>query len=260
MKNNICLFDMDGTLTPPRKKIEKRTISKLKKLSEYAKIGIVTGSDFDYVMQQCSEIFDIGGVPVDRIDIFPCNGTKHYTWKNSKFVLVHDAEMIATIGQQNYNYLLQSLTAFQMMITLSHQLPYTGTFFQYRGSMLNWCPIGRQAGDLERSAWEKADSEKMIREYFFDEIKTLIADKELGITVALGGSTSFDIYPDGWDKTYVMNHLSEFQKIYFVGDRCDEGGNDKALYDLLQIDGTSFKSEGPDDTEIVIENIIKDLS
>ena len=260
MKNTICLFDMDGTLTDPRKKIESHMIKSLLELSRHMKIGIVTGSDFEYVIQQCSDIFNIGGVPTDMIDIFPCNGTKHYKWKNTNFEILHDVNMIDEIGRNNYNYILQSLSAFQMMITLSHDLPYTGTFFHYRGSMLNWCPIGRQAKDVERSEWVKQDIEKGIREYFFDEIQNAISDKKIKATVALGGSTSFDIYPTGWDKTYVMNHLNSYNKIFFIGDRCDEGGNDKALYDLLQIESSSFKTTSPDETCKIIEKIIAEVS
>jgi len=260
MKNTICLFDMDGTLTAPRKKINTSMIRQLQRLSKYMKIGIVTGSDYDYVLQQCSEIFDIGGVDVDKIDIFPCNGTKHYSWKNNNFELLHDADMIEEIGQLNYNYILQCLSAFQMMITLSHDLPYTGTFFQYRGTMLNWCPIGRQAVDFEREAWVDADSEKGIRNYFFDEIKNLISERKMNVTVALGGSTSFDIYPTGWDKTYVMNHLDLYDEVLFVGDRCKEGGNDKALYEFLSPGITSFETEGPDLTVEIINNIIKGVN
>jgi phosphomannomutase len=196
-------------------------------------------------------------VPVNLIDIFPCNGTKHYSWKNNNFEILHDVNMIGKIGQTDYNYLLQSLSAFQMMITLTHDLPYTGTFFHYRGSMLNWCPIGRQAQDHERQAWVNADTEKKIRNYFFDEIQNLIVDRKMNVTVALGGSTSFDIYPTGWDKTYVINHLGSYDEIFFVGDRCKEGGNDKALYDLLQIDNTSFETSGPTKTCKIIAEIIK---
>ena len=260
MKNTICLFDMDGTLTEPRKDIKQNMIAALRKLSNHATIGIVTGSDFDYVMQQCSELFEFGGVPVDRIEIFPCNGTKHYTWKNGKHELVHDANMIDEIGQENYNYMVQVLLSYQLMLSVKHDLPYTGTFLHYRGSMLNWCPIGRQAGDTERKAWVDEDTKLKIRENFLERICTTVAEKNISLTVALGGSTSFDIYPTGWDKTYVMNHLNAYDKIYFVGDRCQEGGNDKALYDLLQIDSAAFETTGPECSIDIVTSILKEVS
>jgi phosphomannomutase len=86
----------------------------------------------------------------------------------------------------------------------------------------------------------------------------MFVDYELDITVALGGSTSFDIYPNGWDKTYVLRHLEEFKNVYFVGDRCKDGGNDKALYDVLRKTNTSFETESPKQTMEIIENIINE--
>ena len=43
---------MDGTLTPPRESLEESLIPVLENLSEVCEIGIVTGSDFDYLKQQ----------------------------------------------------------------------------------------------------------------------------------------------------------------------------------------------------------------
>ena len=40
----------------------------------------------------------------------------------------------------------------------------------------------------------------------------------VGLMIALGGETSFDIYPIGWDKTYAMKHFKGY-KIYFIGSR-----------------------------------------
>ena len=262
MKRDICLFDMDGTLTPPRKKIERAVVQSLCKLSDNGfDIGIVTGSDYDYVMQQCDALFEIGGLGMNSVEIFPCNGTKHYTARDTpRYKLVHTANMIDHIGQEDYSYLIETLLANQIMISCKHQLPYTGTFFQYRDSMLNWCPIGRQAGDAERDAWSIADNAFKIREYYLKQLQDVIEEKEIDLTVALGGSTSFDIYPKGWDKTYVLNHLEEYDKICFVGDRCQEGGNDKALYDMLNeedvVNWKAFETDGPEQTIKLIDCII----
>ena len=55
----IVLFDMDGTLTPARQSMNKDVVDKLQELQEAGfEIGIVTGSDMDYVEQQCSVLFD----------------------------------------------------------------------------------------------------------------------------------------------------------------------------------------------------------
>lgn len=257
MKKHICLFDMDGTLTEPRKKIKKDMINSLQELSNHMEIGIVTGSDFDYVEQQCFEMFDIGGVDPAKVRIFPCNGTKEYRWNGSCYQLVSDVDMIETIGQANYSKTIKALLSNQLIITIAHDLPYTGTFFQYRGSLLNWCPIGRSAGDEERNAWTTLDLERGIRSHWIDNLEEMFNDYGIDVTVALGGSTSFDIYPNGWDKTFVMNHLDEYDT-FFIGDRCQPGGNDKALYDLhleLYDDPTKIHAWETSSTEQTRETI-----
>ena len=55
----IFLFDMDGTLTPPRKQIEGKVVRALRALSSIGKIGVVTGSDYDYVKQQIFSAFEV---------------------------------------------------------------------------------------------------------------------------------------------------------------------------------------------------------
>lgn len=257
--NKITLFDMDGTLTPPREKISQSTLSALKDLQRQSDIGIVTGSDIDYIRQQLKDLLDVGGVSPGSIHLFPCNGTKHYKWNGSSYQKVYDVDMIKTIGNDQYRLILQNILSYQLLITIKHELPYTGTFFDYRGSMLNWCPIGRSASKEEREAWVAEDLRSDLRNFYLKEIKRFANKKSIDIDVALGGSTSFDIYPKGWDKTYVVNHLSNYEEIIFVGDKCNPGGNDHAIYALLK-DGKgtqSYSVESPEDTiKVIRQNIL----
>ena len=73
------------------------------------------------------------------------------------------------------------------------------------------------------------------------------------VTIKLGGDTSFDIYPHGWDKSYALNHFSDYE-VYFLGDRCGENGNDKEIYDALQPNSWWVKS--PAHTKEILQEII----
>ena len=73
--------------------------------------------------------------------------------------------------------------------------------------------------------------------------------------VKLGGNTSFDIYPRGWDKTYALKHFKNYE-CWFVGDRCEQGGNDAELYNYLAKDNKAFKTDGPEDTVKIIQRQI----
>ena len=262
--NKIVLFDMDGTITPPRKPIEKEMVSELWLLDKHYDIGIVTGSDFEYLHQQCEDLFKV--IYPLYWSIFPCNGTKKYdvtpesTASNKVWEKVYEVDMKKAMGDDTYNELVSELLNFQSEIVDNFTSPtsdkiidITGTFFQYRGSMLNWCPIGRSAGTEERSNWVEADNRFSIREQFKSKI---LQDPRFScLDVALGGETSFDIYPKGWDKTYVMRHLSDYNEVYFVGDACHPGGNDYTLYNLLG--ERAFHTSGPEQTLEIIEKLIE---
>ena len=179
-----------------------------------------------------SEAFKPGGIPGDRIDLLPCNGTKKYVSTGTgDFKLQSSANMIEEIGTQNHTLLLRRCLAYQLIImSMYEELPYTGTFLQYRGSLLNWCPIGRNATAHEREAWTALDNKHNIREYYAEAITHICSMKGVKATIALGGSTSLDIYPKGWDKTYALRHYPE-HTVFFAGDKCMKGGNDWHIYE-----------------------------
>ena len=70
----------------------------------------------------------------------------------------------------------------------------------------------------------------------------------------LGGETSFDIFPVGWDKTYALSHFPD-SKIWFLGDRCGDNGNDKEIFDALQPE-CSFWVDGTQHTKEILEELL----
>ncbi|KAF4400423.1 hypothetical protein G4B88_018765 [Cannabis sativa] len=53
----------------------------------------------------------------------------------------------------------------------------------------------------------------------------------LNLTFSIGGQISFDVFPQGWDKTYCLKYLDDFQEIHFFGDKTYKGGNDHVIYE-----------------------------
>ena len=116
--------------------------------------------------------------------------------------------------------------------------------------MLNWSPVGRNANHSDRRMFVEADDKYSIRK---KSLEKLLSDSYLTkfLSFSLGGSTSIDIYPHGWDKTYALNHYDANDLFWFVGDRClQETGNDKPLYDKLNSirENTAFQTNGPTET------------
>jgi phosphomannomutase len=127
--------------------------------------------------------------------------------------------------------------------------------------MINWCPIGRNANHAQRQEFVELDK----------SISPTMRKREIGkithkvnlrcknkVVVKLGGETSFDIYPEGWDKTYALKHFSDYT-CWFVGDRCSEDGNDKEIYDELLKDRRAFATTGTSKTALIINKIIEEI-
>jgi len=259
--SHIVLFDMDGTLTAARKKASWSIVEPLLRLSNYAHIGIVTGSPMEYLKQQCSILWsDIGSIDVDNMTLFPCNGTQSYSYSHSEkeWAITSDTNMKNHMGANNYRQTIREIFALQTSYADSHtDMPLTGNFISDRKSMVNWCPIGRDADALDREKFVQFDKKNRCRESLKEELEYSLAETNVhNIVCTLGGNTSIDIYPAGWDKTYVLRHLTSYTNTWFVGDKCDGHGNDRTLYDELAPKGTSFKTLSPDNTIEIINKIV----
>lgn len=253
---------MDGTLTPPRKSLEESLVPVLENLSEVAEIGIVTGSDFDYLKQQVGALLEHSKIR-KKLHLLPCNGTKHYyPPKNNKdHQLISSNDMLKELGRRNFQQLMLILIEQQQSFA-SDRFPLTGHFINYRGSMINWCPIGRNATSEDRQFFVEYDAsyQPTLRERYIERLQHYIGLKRiLNVEVKLGGDTSFDIFPTGWDKTYALKHFP-FYNYWFVGDRCGHNGNDKEIYDLLKAQNRAYETTSPKETGEITKRIINEIS
>ena len=80
------------------------------------------------------------------------------------------------------------------------------------------------------------------------------------LTFSIGGQISFDVFPTGWDKTYCLQFLEEYDEgniplifsssilsVYFFGDKTFKGGNDYEIFEAERTKGNTVTS--PDDTK-----------
>ena len=256
---NIVLFDMDGTLTPPRQALDHNLLGPLKVLTHYSDIGIVTGSGIEYIQQQLNLLLTNSRIRY-KLHLCPCNGTKHYTppsYNHEKHKLNFHLSFLENIGENNFNRIMKILIDYQNHISSHYSIPLTGHFISYRGSMINWSPIGRNASSEQRKEFidfDRSYSCGKFRNLILNQLKEEFDNINLQVTVKLGGDTSFDIYPVGWDKTYSLKHFRDY-KIWFVGDKCEGDGNDKEIYEKLQPEN-SFKVSNTEQTKEVIQQII----
>mmetsp|Transcript_34100 Transcript_34100/g.61479 ORF Transcript_34100/g.61479 Transcript_34100/m.61479 type:complete len:245 (-) Transcript_34100:320-1054(-) len=230
--NSIVLFDVDGTLTAPRKDVLPEMLEFLKKLRKTIKVGIVGGSDLVKISEQ------LGKDLINSYDyVFAENGLVAY--KNGE--LLAKQSLKSFLGEEK----LKNFINFCLRYIADLDIPIKrGTFIEFRNGMLNVSPIGRNCSQEERDEFEQYDKKAGIRDAFVKALKAKFAGE--GLTYSIGGQISFDVFPQGWDKTYCLRFLDQFEDVYFFGDKTFPGGNDYEIFSSERTKSSTVTS--PEDT------------
>jgi phosphomannomutase len=258
LKNSICLFDVDGTLTEARKRIDKPMLDSLRELSFNTEIGLLTGSGLDYIKEQLWPLLADQELSLN-CHILPCNGIEYYIpnpESPGNFIEIHKNSMWHKLGFEKFQFVMKTMMKLQAQIAESdYDISFTGHHFQNRGSTINWAPIGRNAENGERQQFIAMDKIYGIRSHHIHKFRQILLHHGIDdVTIKLGGDTSFDIYPTGWDKRYALKHFPESDwDAFFVGDRCSPDGNDYEIYEHLNPLGRSFETSGPEETIEIID-------
>jgi len=230
--DRIFLFDVDGTLTAPRLRVEKEMEQFLAELRHKARIAIVGGSDLSKQKEQ------LGDNVVGEWDyVFSENGLVAY----KEGQLLAQQSLKAHLGEEK----LQKLLNWILRYVADLNIPVKrGTFIEFRAGMLNVSPIGRNCSQAEREEFERYDATHQIRSTMVSKLKEEFG--EYNLTYSIGGQISFDVFPQGWDKTYCLPFLIKdgFKEIHFFGDKTHKGGNDYEIYEDARTVGhqvTSWK-------------------
>ncbi|XP_076154440.1 phosphomannomutase 1-like isoform X2 [Alosa pseudoharengus] len=243
----VCLFDVDGTLTPARE-IDPVLDAFLQTLRKTVKIGVVGGSDYAKIAEQLGE----GDEVLKKFDyVFAENGTVQYK----------DGKLVSKEAIQNHlgEELLQELVNFCLRYMAGLKLPKKrGTFVELRNGMLNVSPIGRSCSKEERIEFSQVDKREKILEKFVAALQTEFQGK--GLCFSRGGLISFDIFPEGWDKRLSLDLVEEegLDAVYFFGNETYPGGNDYEIFNDPRTIG--FTVSSPGDTARLCQRLFLNIS
>ena len=241
----VILLDMDGTITPPRKPIETEMIVQLDSMiADGFELGIVSGSHIGYMDEQLGP-WDNWQKDCKMVHKFPVNGTQGLDMRNE-------------YSEFEWDWLIHDIEAadHRMRLSLGGQyIRVPEEIIEYRGSAINWCPIGRDASDKMRKRFVGLDHAFDLRLNFLNQMKCrpMFHSKTV---IKLGGQTSFDIYPAGWDKSYVFKNFEGFERIYFIGDKCEPMGNDYEGY--VRARDYGIQTDGPKSTCRILSKILRE--
>ena len=204
------IFDVDGTLTPSRQRIDTDFAVYFSTFCVDNYVYLVTGSDRPKTLEQIGET-----IYNSCKRVYNCNGNdvweKDINVRSNDWILPEDA----------HEWLSIQLTESPFKIR-------TGLHFEHRPGMVNFSIVGRNANQEERKEYSEFDTLHNERNLIASAFNRLFPN----IKATVGGETGIDISPVGTDKAQIIKDFDSEDTKYFFGDRMDKDGND---YPLAQV-------------------------
>lgn len=203
----IYIFDVDGTLTPSREKMDHQFRSFFNTFCLVNNVYLVTGSDRGKTVEQitehtynlCSRVYNCSGN-----DVWEGNtNIRSKTWK------------LPSMAEDWLKAQLDN-SAFE------HK---TGNHVEHRVGTCNFSIVGRNADQHDRKRYIEWDTQYDERELIAYNFNRVFPDLE----ARLGGETGIDITPKGWNKAQILSDFDLNETIWFFGDKTNIGEND---YDI----------------------------
>ena len=198
----IYLFDIDGTLTPSRLRIDPEFEQFFLQWMKDKDVIFVTGSDKEKTIEQVGE-----KIWTRAKRVYQSCGNAVY--ENGDLIRMKPFEL---------SYKLKDmLNTFKRDSEWKEQF---GLHIESRIGLVNFSTIGRNCPQEARERYYEWDKEHKEREFFCWKIQEEYPELE----ATVGGQISIDIYPKGQNKAQVLDDL--IGPITFFGDKCEPGGND----------------------------------
>ena len=210
----IFMFDIDGTLTPPRLPMTEGMVEMFEGFCQRHTVFLVTGSDMKKVKEQVPEKIRnlVEG-------IFTCSGNAYTVGDN----IIYDRE---------FNPPEDLVRLLKDWLHYSHYPVKAGEHLEFRSGMLNYSTVGRNCTQAQREDYEAWDRENGERKILRERVLHMFPS----LDCAIGGQISLDIYPRGLDKSQSYNrvkHEYPDHAIIFCGDRLMPGGNDYPFFKAM---------------------------
>jgi len=220
----IYLFDVDGTLTPAKSRMDKTFSKEFQAWQKDKLVYIVSGGSFPRIIEQ------LGSDIVENVQgVFACMGNAYYKRRKE--------EREWTLIYENKFKVLSRKIFFKDLTTIVNESSYhtkTGRHYEERTGMINLSVVGRNADQEQRSAYEEYDAGLKERE----KIVSKLASRYPELDFVVGGAVSIDIFNRGNDKSQVVTRVLkdelEERRVKFFGDRTYFPGNDYSLAEILR--------------------------
>ena len=232
----VYLFDIDGTLTPPRQKMDENFAEFFLPFAKENLVYLATGSDIEKAREQVDK-----RILMMCQGVFACSGNEF--WERGKKVYSHE-----------FHPQPKLLTFLEQCVEDTGFHIKTGNHIEHRPGMLNFSVVGRNATLEQRAKYSEWDQRK--RDRLSIAITILAGTEEFGdVDVSIGGEISIDIYPKGKDKSQAVSTIRQLHNlpIVFMGDKMGPNGNDYPAAKALKAGDAACQVENWKMTELLIK-------
>jgi phosphomannomutase len=236
-KNNCLVFDVDGTITPSRDKIDPAYAEVLLELSKKVDIYFLTGSDFAKTKEQLGDLTKVVK------GSYQCAGNE--LWVNDE--LVQSVPEFTMSNSAMLKWCKQRLAESPFPVRTGKK------HIDLRPGMMNFSIIGRGCTKKQRQQYIKYDEKTNEREQLARDFNEVFRS----YSAQIAGETGIDVCEEGRDKGQVYKPLQEvYNSIIFFGDDTQEGGNDFPFAKQIQsFPHRCFHVSGPEETFELLEGI-----
>lgn len=212
MNNMNYVFDVDGTLTPSRMKMDPVFQKFFLEFADRNKCYLVTGSDYEKTVQQVGK-----EICETVITVWNCCGNS--VWQRG-----------VEVYRDSWRLPDHMRKWLEKKIKTSKFSLRTGAHIEDRPGLVNFTVLGRNCTLGERMLYRQWDEENNERKTIAREFN--IAFNHEGVVAQVAGETGLDIMMIGSDKSQVA--MSLFGPTMFFGDKMEVGGNDYPLAQELK--------------------------
>jgi phosphomannomutase len=199
------IFDVDGTLTPSRSRINEDFRLFFAEYCDNHLVYLVTGSDRLKTLEQLGSY--LVDVCVQRS--YQCSGADVWERGNN----IRSSAWFLPIEAKEF--LCQFLEE-------SDFPKRTGMHFDHRPGLCNFSVVGRGANRKERNDYIHYDHRRSERERIVTYFNAIFTD----LHASVAGEIGIDITPKGFDKSQILKDFDVDDRIIFIGDATQPGGND----------------------------------
>lgn len=210
--NIVYLFDVDGVLCDRGQKIEPAFKEWFSQWCDHRNFHYLTGSGREKTIDQLG--YDL--VTKTRIS--------YHCMSNN--IWIDDRE----VNLNTFTLRPAEIEFLEDYVKHSKFDIKTGNHIDYRKGSINFSVVGRNANQVQRQSYQRFDEDTQDRQNFIQSFTTMFPRFQ----AFLGGDVSIDICLHNCNKSQVLTLIPPWDKIFFFGDRCRQGGIDYPLAKMFQ--------------------------